>query len=122
MASRPRRIRRNSISNVRRSTRHGRTGTVPPLATALGAVEAELAEVGAEIRRLKEKVRLMETENKSLRRRLAVGMTAPQAGAAAATDNLFDLYRDGFHICNLYFGKRLEGGCLFCVALLHRRR
>jgi len=110
------------MASTRRGLRRTRIPVASPLAAALGVMEAEVAELAAEIRRLKEKARLVESENKALRRRLAVGMTPPEPGLAPPGDNLFDLYRDGFHVCHLYFGKRLEGGCLFCVALLNRRR
>ncbi len=95
-------------------------GGVSALGAALGVLENEVAELALEIRRLKEKARLMESENKSLRRRLALGVAPSET--AAREDHLSELYRDGFHVCQLYFGKRLEGGCLLCVSLLRRRR
>ena len=98
------------------------SGPVSPLGAALGVLESEIAELAIEIRRLKEKARLVESENKSLRRRLAMGITPPEPGLGVQEDNLFALYREGFHVCQLYFGKRLEGGCLFCASLLRRRR
>ena len=100
----------------------GGRGALSPLGAALGVLENEVTELAIEIRRLKEKARLLESENKSLRRRLATGVTPPEPGLAAQEDHLSELYRDGFHVCQLYFGKRLEGGCLLCVSLLRRRR
>jgi len=118
--------RRTGRGYVQGGSRRGRglRGTHPssPVAAALGVLESEVAEMAAEIRRLKEKARLIESENKSLRRRLAMGITPPEPGLAVQEDHLYELYRDGFHVCQLYFGKRLEGGCLLCVSLLRRRR
>lgn len=116
------RIRRNSSPSRRMRRWRGSGDLVSPLGVALGVLENEVAELAVEIRRMKEKARSIESENKSLRRRLALSVTPPEPGLVTQEDNLFEVYREGFHVCQLYFGKRLEGGCLLCVSLLRRRR
>jgi len=36
--------------------------------------------------------------------------------------NLANLYNQGFHVCNIYFGQMRDSECLFCAAFLHREQ
>jgi len=36
--------------------------------------------------------------------------------------NLANLYNQGFHVCNIYFGQMRDSECLFCSAFLHREQ
>ena len=36
-------------------------------------------------------------------------------------ENLGRLYASGYHVCQIFFGERYEGECIFCVALLEKR-
>lgn len=95
----------------------------------LKSMEAKMHALLAEMQELKYDIRQMEQENDRLRQELAacyskIAIDAPDAGTAGkkgvAFSNLLELYDQDFHICNLYFGHRREGECLFCMAFLRR--
>ncbi|WP_245779695.1 initiation control protein YabA [Desulfoscipio geothermicus] len=81
---------------------------------------------------LKNLVDVLETENVKLRHQLALvydaqGSTEIDRGGfppdrVAGRQNLANLYKEGFHVCNISFGQTREGECLFCTAFLRRKQ
>jgi regulator of replication initiation timing len=99
------------------------------LTQAFLEVEEKLLSLLEEMRSLRPYIEALEEENIRLKRE---SCALPQneterviANAAriegVAHDNLFRLYKEGFHVCHLHFGQTLEAGaCLFCAGFLRR--
>ena len=93
-------------------------------------MEMKLHALLAEVQELKNKAREMEEENVRLRKELAAIYRAElgEETGGGATDlqkgffNLLGLYDHGFHICNIYFGRKRAGDCLFCMAFLRKEQ
>lgn len=94
-------------------------------------MEIKLHNLLAEIQELKNKARELEEENTRLRRELATiyrqGYPGGAGGGGAAVPgggffNLLGLYDQEFHICNLHFGRKRTGDCLFCMAFLRKEQ
>jgi len=92
-------------------------------------MEAKLHALIAEMQELKYEIREADEENSRLRHELAAfyradlvnGVSTEAEGKpGAAFSNLLELYDQTFHICNLYFGRRRAGECLFCMAFLRK--
>ncbi|MCL6635221.1 MAG: DNA replication initiation control protein YabA [Peptococcaceae bacterium] len=92
-------------------------------------MEAKLHSLLAEVQELKNKARELEEENVRLRQELAAvyreGCSAGSGGGEAVVPgggffNLLGLYDQEFHVCNLYFGRKRTGDCLFCMAFLRK--
>lgn len=92
-------------------------------------IEANLHSLMAEMQALKYEIREVDEENSRLRNELAAfyraelvkgAATEVEGKSGAAFSNLLELYDQAFHICNLYFGRRRAGECLFCMAFLRK--
>lgn len=94
----------------------------------LGIVKEELSRINQENHKLR-------MENQYLRDRLdseLVKNGAEQvdengdnpAGLTKSRLNLENIYEDGFHVCNLFFGQRREGDspCAFCLEVIYGDR
>ncbi|OPY58658.1 MAG: Initiation-control protein YabA [Pelotomaculum sp. PtaU1.Bin035] len=92
-------------------------------------MEVKLHALLAEMQELKNKARELEEENTRLRQELAnayrekgiIGAGSEETGGMdTGFLNLLGLYNQGFHICNLHFGRRLMEDCLFCMAFFRK--
>lgn len=93
-------------------------------------METKLHILLAEIQEIKNKVQALEEENVKLREGLAdacrdikpAGEAVPDWSGARVKGllDMLELYEQGFHVCNLEFGRRRGAECLFCVAFLRR--
>jgi regulator of replication initiation timing len=92
-------------------------------------MEVKLHSLMAEMQELKHEIREADEENSRLRNELAAFYRADLVKGSAAEaegkhgvaySNLLELYDQAFHICNLYFGRRRAGECLFCMAFLRK--
>lgn len=73
---------------------------------------------------MKKQARLLAEENERLRHELAraYGQAADEGPQKGGLRNLWDLYQQGFHICNVHFGRLRVQECLFCEAFWRRER
>lgn len=92
-------------------------------------MESKLHALLSEVQELKNKAREMEEENIRLRKELAAiyraGLMEGTGGDAEPHRgffNLLGLYDHNFHICNIYFGRKRTGDCLFCMAFLRKEQ
>ncbi|MBE3585958.1 MAG: DUF972 family protein [Thermoanaerobacter sp.] len=87
-------------------------------------MEAKIQTLGNDMQKLKKQIRLLMEENDKLREELAraYGQASENIPAREGLKNLWDLYQQGFHICNVHFGRIRTTECLFCEAFWDRER
>lgn len=79
-----------------------------------------------QINALLEENQALQFENKHLRDRLEETGVGAKKGTEMTKSrlNLENIYEDGFHVCNLMFGKRREADepCAFCLEVIYGER
>jgi regulator of replication initiation timing len=84
----------------------------------IGELYVELGALKQRILDLIEENQRLHQENERFKRLLG---DDPLTAAGSGMDNLFRIYQEGFHICNVkYGGLRTEGECLFCLSFLQK--
>ena len=88
----------------------------------LGALKTEIAS-------LLEENQTLRIENKHLRERLEDEMKNSQVsegtgGLTKSRLNLENIYEDGFHVCNMFYGQRRveDEPCAFCLEVIYGER
>lgn len=82
-----------------------------------------------EVANLLEENQTLNIENKHLRERLndepdQLTADAESAGLTKSRLNLENIYEDGFHVCNIFYGQRRveDEPCAFCLEVIYGER
>jgi regulator of replication initiation timing len=90
--------------------------TVRQLETTISDLQQQMRLLLEENSRLLRENNLLRTKSTPQRMSL-IAMSPTQSGR----DNLLKLYKEGFHICNVNYGRlRTDGDCLFCMAFANK--
>lgn len=94
-----------------------------------GATLQTLSALKDEIANLLEENNTLRIENKHLRERLDEEVKRTQAseetgGLTKSRLNLENIYEDGFHVCNMFYGQRRveDEPCAFCLEVIYGER
>ncbi len=82
----------------------------------LAQMEQTLTELSAQLAELEAQTSRLEEENEWLRARITTALDKNKTTGGRMA--LRELYEEGYHICPAYFGKKHDGGCLFCMEVL----
>ena len=86
------------------------------------ATLADVEAIKKNLKSLVEENTALRLENSKLRERIGEVETDTTARAKHVRESVHRIYKDGFHVCNDFYGQRREQDeeCMFCDELLYR--
>lgn len=93
------------------------------LSQSLMMILPEVEEIKKHIQGVIEENTALRLENAKLRERLTLEEAAPSGKSSlSGLAHLTNIYDDGFHVCNQFYGQRRDNDepCMFCLELLDR--